>query len=96
MTTPENPFGLLAELTYRCPLACAYCSNPLELAAYDDELSTEEWQRVLTEAREMGVLQASGISLLYCCAKSLMKTHRISKVTGQTGMYTEVGASSAY
>jgi pyrroloquinoline quinone biosynthesis protein E len=25
----DSPFGLLAELTYRCPLACAYCSNPL-------------------------------------------------------------------
>ena len=32
-----GPFGLLAELTYRCPLACAYCSNPLELPGYDDD-----------------------------------------------------------
>ena len=54
----DGPFGLLAELTYRCPLACAYCSNPLELAAYDDELSTAEWQRVITEAAELGALQA--------------------------------------
>lgn len=46
----DRPFGLLAELTYRCPLACAYCSNPLELAAYDDEMSTAEGQRVFTEA----------------------------------------------
>ncbi|WP_280362964.1 hypothetical protein, partial [Pseudomonas sp. BN411] len=22
------PFWLLAELTYRCPLQCPYCSNP--------------------------------------------------------------------
>jgi pyrroloquinoline quinone biosynthesis protein E len=53
----DRPFGLLAELTYRCPLHCPYCSNPLELAAYRDELSTAEWQRLLTEARELGVLQ---------------------------------------
>lgn len=53
----DRPFGLLAELTYRCPLACAYCSNPLELAAYDDELGTAEWQRVFAEAAELGVLQ---------------------------------------
>ena len=53
----DRPFGLLAELTYRCPLACAYCSNPLELGAYDDELTTAEWRRVFTEARELGVLQ---------------------------------------
>jgi PqqA peptide cyclase len=53
----DRPLGLLAELTYRCPLHCPYCSNPLELAAYRDELTTGEWLRVLTEARELGVLQ---------------------------------------
>jgi PqqA peptide cyclase len=53
----DRPFGLLAELTYRCPLSCAYCSNPLNLADYGDELTTAEWQRVLAEAQELGVLQ---------------------------------------
>jgi pyrroloquinoline quinone biosynthesis protein E len=53
----DSPFGLLAELTYRCPLACAYCSNPLNLADYQDELTTQEWLRVLVEARDLGVLQ---------------------------------------
>ncbi|MDQ7904818.1 pyrroloquinoline quinone biosynthesis protein PqqE [Phytohabitans sp. ZYX-F-186] len=52
------PTGLLAELTYRCPLRCAYCSNPVELSAYRDELSTMDWRRVLDEARGLGVLQA--------------------------------------
>ena len=52
-----SPFGLLAELTYRCPLACAYCSNPLNLGDYTDELDRDEWRRVLTEARDLGVLQ---------------------------------------
>src|SRR4051795_10244208 len=53
----ESPFGLLAELTYRCPLACAYCSNPLNMADYTDELTTPEWRRVLGEAADLGVLQ---------------------------------------
>jgi pyrroloquinoline quinone biosynthesis protein E len=53
----DSPFGLLAELTYRCPLACAYCSNPVNMADYADELTTDEWRRVLTEARDLGVLQ---------------------------------------
>lgn len=53
----DRPFGLLAELTYRCPLSCPYCSNPLNLADYGDELTTAEWQRVLAEAQELGVLQ---------------------------------------
>ncbi|WP_227553518.1 hypothetical protein, partial [Acinetobacter baumannii] len=26
------PLWLLAELTYRCPLQCPYCSNPLDYA----------------------------------------------------------------
>jgi PqqA peptide cyclase len=53
----DRPFGMLAELTYACPLHCPYCSNPLNLADYSDELETEEWRRVLTEARALGVLQ---------------------------------------
>ncbi|HET6262363.1 MAG TPA: radical SAM protein, partial [Chloroflexia bacterium] len=53
----NRPYGMLAELTYGCPLHCPYCSNPLNLADYREELTTAEWQRVLTEARELGVLQ---------------------------------------
>ncbi|WP_028023473.1 pyrroloquinoline quinone biosynthesis protein PqqE [Enterovibrio calviensis] len=51
------PLWLLAELTYRCPLHCAYCSNPLNLGDAADELSTEEWCRVLTQGRELGAVQ---------------------------------------
>jgi PqqA peptide cyclase len=53
----DRPFGLLAELTYACPLHCPYCSNPLNLGDYSDELTTQEWQRVLAEARGLGILQ---------------------------------------
>jgi pyrroloquinoline quinone biosynthesis protein E len=53
----DKPFGLLAELTYGCPLSCPYCSNPLNLGDYADELTTAQWQRVLAEAHELGVLQ---------------------------------------
>ena len=52
-----SPFGLLAELTYRCPLACTYCSNPLNMGDYQDELATDDWRRVLVEACDLGVLQ---------------------------------------
>lgn len=55
---PETrPTTLLAELTHRCPLHCPYCSNPVELARSSTELATEDWLRVLTEARALGVLQ---------------------------------------
>src|SRR5260370_39974131 len=55
---PANPLALIAELTHRCPLHCVYCSNPLELQARSNELSTEEWSRVFHEAAHSGVLQA--------------------------------------
>jgi pyrroloquinoline quinone biosynthesis protein E len=54
-----NPMLLIAELSYKCPLHCPYCSNPLTIgdAKYTDELSTEDWCRVMHEAGELGVLQ---------------------------------------
>lgn len=52
-----QPLWLLAELTYRCPLQCPYCSNPVEIAKYKDELSTDDWIRVLRQARKMGATQ---------------------------------------
>lgn len=54
---PDRPFGLLAELTYRCPLHCPYCSNPINMDQIGDELTLEEWTRVLKEAHDLGVLQ---------------------------------------
>jgi PqqA peptide cyclase len=53
-----RPFSLLAEVTHRCPLHCPYCSNPTQLAAAAEELTTDEWRRVLGEAAAMGVLHA--------------------------------------
>lgn len=50
------PDSMLAELTHRCPLACPYCSNPMELKAYQDELSTELWISVFEQAAALGVL----------------------------------------
>ena len=54
---PGPPLWLLAELTYRCPLHCVYCSNPVDYTRYMEELSTEQWIRVLREARELGATQ---------------------------------------
>ncbi len=52
-----KPLWLCCELTYRCPLKCVWCSNPLDFDRYRDELSTDEWKRVLREARALGALQ---------------------------------------
>jgi pyrroloquinoline quinone biosynthesis protein E len=53
----QHPYTLIAELTYRCPLRCPYCSNPTELSHASTELSTEDWCRILGEAAELGVMQ---------------------------------------
>jgi pyrroloquinoline quinone biosynthesis protein E len=51
------PIAMLAELTYRCPLSCPYCSNPVEMAKKESELSTEIWADVFDQAAKLGVLQ---------------------------------------
>src|SRR5213594_3134382 len=68
MTAPR-PYALLAEITYRCPLHCPYCSNPVAASLCEaprrpqgggysnGELTTEEWKRVIREAAALGVLQ---------------------------------------
>lgn len=57
MAQPPAPIAMLAELTYRCPLSCPYCSNPVEMAKKDSELSTAEWASVFDQAAKLGVLQ---------------------------------------
>lgn len=51
------PLWLLLELTYRCPLQCVFCYNPIDFAKVENELTTEEWIRVLREARALGSVQ---------------------------------------
>jgi pyrroloquinoline quinone biosynthesis protein E len=53
----HRPYTLIAELTYRCPLRCPYCSNPLDYARHGAELDTETWLRVFREAEALGVVQ---------------------------------------
>ncbi|MGZ8409969.1 MAG: pyrroloquinoline quinone biosynthesis protein PqqE [Hyphomicrobium sp.] len=51
------PVGMLCELTHRCPLQCPYCSNPTDLERANTELTTAEWQDVMRQAGELGILQ---------------------------------------
>jgi len=59
MALPDGPrpYTLVAELTYRCPLRCPYCSNPTDWAHRADALGTEDWLRVFREAEDLGVVQ---------------------------------------
>ena len=82
--------GMLAELTYRCPLHCGYCSNPVALGAYRDELRTDVWRRVLDEARDLGVLQVH-----FSGGEPLLR-HDLPKLVAHAhgrGMYTNLVTS---
>lgn len=57
MSSEFRPYTLIAELTYRCPLRCPYCSNPVDWARRRNELDTPTWLRVLREAEDLGVVQ---------------------------------------
>ncbi len=86
MNAPR-PYGLLAELTHRCPLGCPYCSNPLELTRRRDEMPAEVWVRVLAQAAQLGVVQAGfsgGEPLLYGDLPRLISTAR------SEGMYSNL------
>jgi len=54
---PGPPLWLLCELTYTCPLHCVFCYNPTNFARTEQELSTDDWLRVLRQARELGAVQ---------------------------------------
>jgi pyrroloquinoline quinone biosynthesis protein E len=59
MSNEYRPYTLIAELTYRCPLHCPYCSNPLDSAGRGDEIDTDTWLRVFQEAEALGVVQVN-------------------------------------
>jgi PqqA peptide cyclase len=91
MNALAAPLGLLAELTHRCPLACPYCSNPLELEGRASELDTETWARVMREAGSMGVLQ---VHLSGGEPASRRDLETITKSAHDAGLYTNLITSA--
>lgn len=74
------PYALTAELTHRCPLHCIYCSNPIELQKREDELSTNDWLKILEEASSLGIVQvhfSGGEPLLRTDLEQLVQRARI-------------------
>ncbi len=90
-TTRYRPYGLLAELTYRCPLHCPYCSNPIQLSQTSNELTTEEWKRVIGEASDLGVLH-----ILFSGGEPLLRKDlpELVATAQDAGMYTNLITSS--
>jgi len=84
---PRAPIGLLAELTYRCPLQCPYCSNPLEISRADNELTTAEWQDLMRQAADLGVLQVHLSGGEPCVRQDL---EEILRTCVQAGLYSNL------
>jgi pyrroloquinoline quinone biosynthesis protein E len=85
--TLAPPMGLLAELTHRCALRCPYCSNPLELDRRSQELTTEEWKRLIDEAAALGVLH-----IYFSGGEPLLRRDVVDLVTHAhaAGLYTNM------
>ena len=52
----ERVWNLVAELTYRCPLRCPYCSNPTALRDFPEVLTASDWARVFSEAAALSAV----------------------------------------
>ena len=86
-----RPMGLIAEVSYRCPLHCPYCSNPTAVSLGGVELTTEQWRRVLRDAADIGVLHA-----LFSGGEPLVRSDLESLVAHarDSGLYTNLITSA--
>jgi pyrroloquinoline quinone biosynthesis protein E len=90
-TAAYRPYTLVAELTYRCPLRCAYCSNPIQVAALGGELATQPWFDTFAQAEALGVVQlhlTGGEPLLRDDLESLIAR------ASELGLYTNLITSA--
>ncbi len=85
--TSAPPIAMLAELTHRCPLACPYCSNPLELARGSAELDAATWAETFRQAAALGVLQ---LHLSGGEPASRRDLEEITRAASEAGLYTNL------
>jgi len=83
----RGPQALIAELTHACPLKCLYCSNPLQLAARENELSEEDWLKVIHQAAGLGMAQVSFTGGEPCLRADLPALVRAAR---QHGLYVNL------
>ena len=87
----KTPQWMLAELTYRCPLSCPYCSNPVDLSKRKKELNTKTWVHTIRSAAKLEVSQigfSGGEPLLRNDLEQLVNTASVED------MYTNLITSS--
>jgi MoaA/NifB/PqqE/SkfB family radical SAM enzyme len=57
---PERPIGAKLEITYACNLRCGFCytDSPRRTLERTPELSDAQWQRVVRDSLELGIVEA--------------------------------------
>ena len=86
MTAPRV-WNLVAELTYRCPLRCPYCSNPLALRDFPEALSAGDWARVFREAAALGAVHVGLTGGEPTTRRDLAE---IVRAAAEAGLYTHL------
>ncbi len=87
MSAAPRPLNLVAELTYRCPLRCPYCSNPTNLRDFPDALSAEDWGRVFREAAALGCVHVGLTGGEPSARRDLAE---IVRAAAEAGLYTHL------
>jgi pyrroloquinoline quinone biosynthesis protein E len=93
VTEKERPlrdgrlWNLVAELTYRCPLRCPYCSNPVALRDFPEALSAEDWARVFREAAALGAVH---VGLTGGEPSTRRDLAEIVRAAAEAGLYTHL------
>ena len=92
MTEKERPlrdrvWNLVAELTYRCPLRCPYCSNPVALRDFPEALGAADWARVFREAAALGAVH---VGLTGGEPTTRRDLREIVRAAAEAGLYTHL------
>jgi len=92
VTEKERPlsyrlWNLVAELTYRCPLRCPYCSNPLALRDFPEQLTAGDWSRVFHEAAALGAVHVGLTGGEPTTRRDLAE---IVRAAAEAGLYTHL------
>jgi pyrroloquinoline quinone biosynthesis protein E len=93
VTEKERPlrdgrlWNLVAELTYRCPLRCPYCSNPLALRDFPELLGAADWARVFREAAALGAVH---VGLTGGEPSTRRDLDAIVRAAAEAGLYTHL------
>ncbi len=88
----ENPFKLVSELTYRCNLKCIYCHNPVNKSHFNNELTTNQWKAIISEANDLGVVINEFTGGEPTLRRDLIELVDYSK---KVGLYTKINTNGS-